>query len=65
MIWMALVLFYGILKGSREFVKKEAMRKNSVMEVIVAYTVLSFIFVIPQAPHKTLRKEPIASAHNE
>ena len=50
MIWMALVLFYGILKGSREFVKKEAMRKNSVMEVIVAYTVLSFIFVIPQAP---------------
>ena len=50
MIWMLLVLLYGLLKGSREIAKKLAMNKNSVMEVLVVYTILSFIFVIPQAP---------------
>lgn len=49
MIWMLLVLLYGLLKGSREIAKKLAMNKNSVMEVLVVYTILSFIFVIPQA----------------
>lgn len=48
---MLLVLLYGLLKGSREIAKKKAMAKNSVMEVLVVYTVLSFIFVIPQAPN--------------
>ncbi len=50
MIWIFLVLLYGILKGFREISKKKAMEKNSVMEVLFAYTLLSFIFVIPQAP---------------
>ena len=50
MTWMLLVLLYALLKGSREIAKKLAMSKNSVMEVLVVYTLLSFIFVIPQAP---------------
>lgn len=50
MSWIFLVLLYGILKGFREISKKKAMEKNSVMEVLFAYTLLSFIFVIPQAP---------------
>lgn len=50
MTWMLLVLVYGILKGSREIAKKLAMNKNSVMEVLVVYTFISFIFVVPQIP---------------
>lgn len=51
MVWMLLVLLYGLLKGSREIAKKKAMQKNSIIKVLVVYTVLSFIFVIPQAPN--------------
>lgn len=50
MIWISFVLIYSILKGLREIAKKKAMDKNSVMEVLVAYTLLSFVFVLPQAP---------------
>ncbi|MCQ2591317.1 MAG: EamA family transporter [Treponema sp.] len=50
MTWILLVLLYGLLKGSREIAKKLAMNKNSVMEVLFVYTLLSFVFVIPQAP---------------
>lgn len=49
--WIFLVLLYGLLKGGREIAKKKAMDKNSVMEVLLAYTLLSFILVIPQAPN--------------
>ncbi|MCQ2580101.1 MAG: EamA family transporter [Treponemataceae bacterium] len=49
MIWIPLVLLYGLLKGGREIAKKKAMAKNTVMEVLVAYTVLSFVMVVPQA----------------
>lgn len=50
MSWMLLVLLYGLLKGGREIAKKKAMETNSVMDVLVAYTVLSLIMVLPQAP---------------
>ena len=49
MWWMLLVLFYGILKGVREIVKKRALQKNTVMEVLFFYTFLAFLFVLPQA----------------
>ncbi len=49
MWWIFLVLFYGILKGVREVVKKKAMTKSTVMEILFVYTFLAFIFVIPQA----------------
>lgn len=49
MIWILLVLFYGLLKGGREIAKKKAMTKNTVMEVLFVYTLMSFVFVLPQA----------------
>ncbi|MCR5823592.1 MAG: EamA family transporter [Lachnospiraceae bacterium] len=47
-MWMLLVLFYGVVKGAREAIKKKALEKNSVIEVLVVYTLLSFIICIPQ-----------------
>ena len=49
MWWMLLVLFYGVLKGFREVVKKMALKKNGVIEVLFFYTFLAFLFVLPQA----------------
>ncbi|MCR5760465.1 MAG: DMT family transporter [Sphaerochaetaceae bacterium] len=49
-MWIALVAFYGIAKGIRETIKKKALETNSVLEVLVVYTVISFIFCLPQAP---------------
>jgi len=49
MTWILLVLLYGLLKGFREISKKKAMNKNSLMEVLFTYTLISFILVIPQA----------------
>ncbi|MBS7303542.1 MAG: EamA family transporter [Lachnospiraceae bacterium] len=49
MWWMLLVLFYGVLKGIREVVKKMALKKNGVIEVLFFYTFLAFLFVFPQA----------------
>lgn len=49
MLWIALVLLYGILKGVREIVKKKALEKNSTIEVLFMYTLLSFLIVLPDA----------------
>lgn len=38
MWWMLLVLFYGVLKGIREIVKKMALKKNGVIEILFFYT---------------------------
>lgn len=46
-MWILLVLLYGILKGVREVIKKKALQNNTVMEVLVLYTALAFIMVIP------------------
>ncbi|MDD4112457.1 MAG: hypothetical protein PHC56_05440 [Herbinix sp.] len=39
-MWILLVLLYGILKGVREVIKKEALQRNTVMEVLIVYTAL-------------------------
>lgn len=44
-----LVLLYGILKGAREILKKKALEKNSTIEVLFVYTLLSFLIVLPDA----------------
>lgn len=49
-MWMLLVLVYGVLKGCREVVKKKSLQKNTVMEVLFLYTLLSFLMVTPQLP---------------
>ena len=47
MLWIVLVLLYGILKGIREILKKKALEKNSTIEVLFMYTLLSFLIVLP------------------
>ena len=47
MLWIPLVLLYGILKGVREIVKKKALGQNSTIEVLFMYTLLSFLMVLP------------------
>ena len=51
MAWVWLVLGYGVLKGVREIVKKQAVRKSGVLEVLFFYTLFSFILVLPDAPN--------------
>ena len=48
MLWIPLVLLYGVLKGVREIVKKNALELNSTIEVLFMYTFLSFLIVLPQ-----------------
>ena len=43
MIWMLLVLLYGLLKGAREIAKKKAMEKSTMLEVLFFYTLFSFL----------------------
>ncbi|MGN1318699.1 MAG: EamA family transporter [Lachnospirales bacterium] len=49
-MWVILVLLYGILKGIRDVIKKKALEKSTVMEVLFFYTVIGFIMVTPTAP---------------
>jgi uncharacterized membrane protein len=46
-MWIALVLFYGVAKGVRDGIKKKAVEKSGVMEVLFLYTALSFVLTIP------------------
>lgn len=45
--WVLLVLVFGLSKGARDLIKKKALQKNTVMEVLVTYTILSFVLVLP------------------
>lgn len=47
MSWIILTLVYGLLKGGREIVKKESLKKSSVVEVLFFYTLFGFIICIP------------------
>lgn len=47
MMWIWLVLLYGIIKGIREIVKKKALQKNFTIEVLFLYTLLAFVIVLP------------------
>ena len=46
-MWMLQVLLYGLLKGTREIVKKKSLNRNSVMEVLFFYTLFGFLLVCP------------------
>lgn len=48
-MWILLVLAYGLIKGAREIVKKKALTKSTVMEVLFLYTLLSFLMIVPEA----------------
>jgi len=46
-LWIILVLAYGLLKGARECMKKESLKKSSLMEVLFLYMLVGFIFTLP------------------
>lgn len=48
-MWVLLVLAYGLIKGTREIVKKKALTKSTVMEVLFLYTLFSFLFILPES----------------
>lgn len=48
-MWILYVLFYGLMKGGRDVIKKVALKKNTIIEVLIFHTGLSFLMVIPTA----------------
>ena len=60
-MWIWLVLLYGLLKGGREIVKKKSLEKNTVLEVLILYTLLSFIIVLPGIKEAACRMAVSAS----
>ncbi|MBR1470220.1 MAG: DMT family transporter [Lachnospiraceae bacterium] len=47
MLWIILTLFYGIVKGAREIVKKKSFEKSTLMEVLFFYTLIGFLMLLP------------------
>ncbi|MBO7354059.1 MAG: EamA family transporter, partial [Lachnospiraceae bacterium] len=48
MVWILLVLIYGISKGLREVFKKKALETSTTIEVLFLYTFISFLLVSPE-----------------
>lgn len=46
-MWVYLVLLFGIFKGLREGVKKKALEKNSIAEVLFFHALMAFIILLP------------------
>lgn len=46
-MWIFLVLIYGIFKGIREVCKKKAMQFSSPLEILLVYSIISFLLVTP------------------
>ena len=46
-LWIIFVLIYALLKGSREAMKKIALKKSSTTEILFFYTLIGFIFTLP------------------
>lgn len=44
-LWVWLVLLYGLLRGTRDIIKKKALQTSSTMEVLFFYTLLSLLMV--------------------
>ena len=45
MLWIGLTLFYGVVKGVREIVKKKSFEKSTLMEVLFFYTLIGFVLL--------------------
>lgn len=52
-MWIYLTLLYGILKGAREITKKLALNTSSATEVLLLYTVISFLIVCLDVKNST------------
>lgn len=46
-IWILFIVIYALLKGSREGMKKAAMKQSSSNEILFFYTLVGLILVIP------------------
>lgn len=46
-MWIVLTAFYGLAKGARDGIKKKALQKSGVMEVLFFHTALSFLMTVP------------------
>ena len=46
-LWIPLVLLFGIFKGTREILKKKALNFNSGLEILLIYTLFSFVLTLP------------------
>lgn len=46
-MWVWLVLLYGVFKGLREICKKKALQISSPIEVLLIYSFISFVMVVP------------------
>lgn len=49
MAWVWLALLNGVLKGARDIVKKKAMQKSGMLDVLLTYTVLSLLLALPSS----------------
>ena len=56
-MWIWLVLLYGVLKGTREICKKKALETCTSIEVLLIYSLVSFVMVCPDAP-RAMGMEP-------
>ncbi len=48
-LWIIFVFIYSILKGTRDGMKKSALKKSSLYEVLFFYTFIGFLFALPYA----------------
>lgn len=46
-LWMVFALSYGLLKSVRDCMKKEAIKKSSLMETLFWYMLVGFVFTLP------------------
>nr|MBQ4319836.1 hypothetical protein [Clostridia bacterium] len=48
-LWIIFVLLFGIFKGIREPIKKEALKRTDVLSVLFMYTFIGFLISAPTA----------------
>lgn len=57
-LWVVFVFIYSILKGSRDGMKKAALKKSSLYEVLFFYTLIGVVFALPYLP-EAVRLSPL------
>ncbi len=46
-LWVLFVLLYALFKGARDGMKKAALGKSSADEILLFYTLIGFLFILP------------------
>ena len=58
-IWILFIFIYAFLKGSREGIKKAALKKSSSNEILFFYTLVGFLITAPFSWQEAIATEPI------